>query len=364
MWKCFVALKHFQLTSILVKLLLMILNKHHASWHKSCHLKYSNSKLKKAQKRKATNLDDSEERRPSKRQALNIRHCMFCEKGMEEGDLHHVLTFDADKNIRDIVSDLQDNQLLAQIGSGDLIAKEAKYHLKCLTSLRNCYRSHQRKFTQAPEVINEKMNESRVFVELITFIEKSVDSGTLLFKLAELHSLYVDRLSDFGINKVVNKTRLKNNLLHHFPEAQEQCDGKNIVIIFKKGMEDMLKDALKKRDFSEDATILAKSAKIIRNDIFTNECLKFNGSFSSNCQENSLPSSLKFLISVILNGPNLKEQDKHESQACLTVGQLILYNMKKVSSFSAKSRHNLDREPPLPIHISASIYTSLPEARN
>ncbi len=40
---------------------------HHASWHKSCHLKYSNSKLKKAQKRKATNLDNSEERRPSKR---------------------------------------------------------------------------------------------------------------------------------------------------------------------------------------------------------------------------------------------------------------------------------------------------------
>ncbi len=127
---------------------------HHASWHKSCHLKYSNSKLKKAQKRKATNLDDSEERRPSKCQALNIRHCMFCEKGMEEGDLHHVLTFDADKNIRGIVSDLQDNQLLAQIGSGDLIAKETKYHLKCLTSLRNRYRSHQRKFTQAPEVMN------------------------------------------------------------------------------------------------------------------------------------------------------------------------------------------------------------------
>ena len=35
-------------------------------------------------------------------------------------------------------------------------------------------------------VINEKMNESRVFVELITFIENSVDSGILLFKLAEL----------------------------------------------------------------------------------------------------------------------------------------------------------------------------------
>ena len=88
--------------------------------------------------------------------------------------------------------------------------------------------------------MNEKMNESRVFIELITYIEKAAESGTLLFKLAELHSLYVNRLGDLGITNLVNKTRLKLNLLQHFPEAQEQCVDKNIVIIFKKGMEAML----------------------------------------------------------------------------------------------------------------------------
>ena len=40
------------------------------------------------------------------------------------------------------------------------------------------------------------MSESRVFVELTTYIEKAVESGTLLFRLADLHSLYVDRLGD------------------------------------------------------------------------------------------------------------------------------------------------------------------------
>ena len=85
------------------------------------------------------------------------------------------------------------------------------------------------------------MNESRVFIELIIYIEKAVESGTLLFKLAELHSLYVNRLGDLGITKLVNKTRFKLNLLQHFPEAQEQCDGKkNTVIIFNKSMEAML----------------------------------------------------------------------------------------------------------------------------
>ena len=76
----------------------------------------------------------------------------------------------------------------------------------------------------------------------------------------------------------------------------------------------MLKEALKKRDFSEDTTILAM---IIRNDTFNHQCFKFDGFFPSKCQQNSLPSSLKYLISLIYNGSNLKDQDKQESQACL-----------------------------------------------
>ena len=52
-------------------------------------------------------------------------------------------------------------------------------------------------------------------------------------------------------------------------------------------------------------------------------------SLMAQSQETSLPSSLKSLISLICNGLNLKDQDKQESQACLSVGQLIAFNMKK-----------------------------------
>jgi len=96
------------------------------------------------------------------------------------------LIFDADANIRAMVTGLQDTKLLTQIGTEDLIAKEAKYDLKCLVRLRNRYRSYQRKNQEKQRVIiNEKTNEFRVFVELTTFIEKAVESGTLLF---DLHS--------------------------------------------------------------------------------------------------------------------------------------------------------------------------------
>ena len=53
---------------------------------------------------------------PAKRQAMNINNCMFCEMESEEGDpLHQVLTFDADVNIRDMVTELKDKKLLAQM---------------------------------------------------------------------------------------------------------------------------------------------------------------------------------------------------------------------------------------------------------
>ncbi len=63
---------------------------------------------------------------------IAINTCLFCEKGCEEAGLHQVLTFDADTNICAMVTELQDTSLLARIVDvGNLIAREAKYHLKC-----------------------------------------------------------------------------------------------------------------------------------------------------------------------------------------------------------------------------------------
>ena len=70
---------------------------------------------------------------------------MFCEKGKQEGELHQIFTLDADSNVRTMVTELNDAQLLARIVGGDLIAMEVKYHLKCMVNLRNRFRSLVRK---------------------------------------------------------------------------------------------------------------------------------------------------------------------------------------------------------------------------
>lgn len=259
-----------------------------------------------------------------------------------------------------MAKELEDFELLSRISGGDLVAIEAQYHIGCLTKFRNSHRSLKRKEDNMDDdSLNEMINESRAFVELTTYIETSVDEGKMLFKLSELYSMYEARLRDLGIPKQINKTRLKTSLLDHFSDAQEQLDGKNVVIVFKEAMHSLLKDALKKRDISDDANNLAKVASIVRNDILEHKGFSFAGCFPLECQEKSIPTSLKSLVSMIINGLNLKDQNHCESQACLTVCQTIIFNTKKRSSesSSSKPRHVAPREPALPLYIGFNIHS-------
>ncbi len=47
--------------------------------------------------------------------------------------------------------ELQETDVMAKMEGGDLIALEAKYHLQCLTELRNRYRSQIRQHGQKAE---------------------------------------------------------------------------------------------------------------------------------------------------------------------------------------------------------------------
>ena len=52
---------------------------------------------------------------------------------------------------------------------------------------------------------------------------------------------------------------------------------------------------------------LASVAKLICTAMFqTENKFKFEGKFPNSCQKDSMPYSLKLLVSMILNGPSLK----------------------------------------------------------
>ncbi|KAJ3583747.1 hypothetical protein NHX12_015620 [Muraenolepis orangiensis] len=111
----------------------------------------------------------------------------------------------------------------------------------------------------------------------------------------------------------ISKVCFKEQILKYFPQAQEQSDGKNVILVFKEGMQDMPKQALK-WDYEEDVLFLAKAARL---------WFKLNALFPSQCQQNSIPTNLKSLVTMVLVGADLNDQSSADSQACLTVSHPV-----------------------------------------
>ena len=102
---------------------------------------------------------------------------------------------------------------------------------------------------------------------------------------------------------------------------------------------------------------MAKLVKVMRQDICDWKPFQFSGNFPPKCQENSIPTTLKIFISMLLNGPHVQHQDDHESQACLTISQLVCFNVKSKRHSTENYRHFKDREIPLPLYIGLNIHT-------
>jgi hypothetical protein len=152
----------------------------------------------------------------------------------------------------------------------------------------------------------------------------------------------------------VHSTRLCQKILEHFPDARAEPQGRMTVIVFNEGMEAMLKEALKKRDSTKEAQLLSQTATTIRKDILAHKTGCYTVKFEKNSQQDSYPASLDFLVSMIISGKNLKNQN-HLSQVITTICQMIVFNVKKKVKDASHTRHTLEREPPLPMYLSLKI---------
>lgn len=344
------------------------LNVNCAKWHKNCHLLFAKSKLLRAQERNARKRivdhsgdDVSTGQRKSKRvsrsdEVMGCNMCIFCKKS--DGILHKCETLELDKTLREQATELQDTDLLATIADGDLVAIEAKYHKQCMDAFRVRYRSYKRSMATLSDTTDQSMTDSRVFVEMISYIEANVEDGEYIFPLVDLHKMCVARFAALGYEKQVNKTRLKNKLLNHYKDqCQEQSVGKQTVLVFNEGLQKLIKEELKSRDFEKDALSMVHIAKLIRQEISKTKFCTFSGSFTTDCQDDSVPNSLKVLISMLLYGSNIKDQTATNSQECLTICQLIRFNCKDQPKVAENPRHHRSKEPPLPLYVGLSVHT-------
>ena len=123
-----------------------------ALWHKTRRNRFSNANLEHAKKRKHHRENEEEisdllvtestsspvKARCSSRPGSSFSsHCFFCQSSDIPANLHSAFTLEVDRRVRECASFLNDNRLIGKLASGDMVAIEAKYHVKCLVGLYN-----------------------------------------------------------------------------------------------------------------------------------------------------------------------------------------------------------------------------------
>jgi hypothetical protein len=251
------------------------LNEQEAKWHKSCYLKVNKKALerKESHKRKSDDGEASTSKRIFTRLCTEetSRHdekmvCFFCSIRTAD-DLHEFRTFQTDYRVRKCAYDLQDEQLIAKLSTGDLIAIEAKYHRKCLANLYNKARALQKHDdTESKETTCQGI----ALAELISYIQESRQYDDIkVFRLADLVKLYQDRLEQLCITGTsrINSTHLKNRILVHLPNMSAYKKGRDVFLAYECDVGTVLWEGYH-TDFDEQSIMLKNVADIIRRDIF------------------------------------------------------------------------------------------------
>ena len=308
-------------------------------WHKTCRNSFSNSNLERAKKRKHDRENEEENsnlatesasspikaRRSSLLGSSFSSHCFFCESTDIPANLHSASTLELDRRVRECASLVNDNKLIGKLASGDMVAIEAKYHAKCLVGLYNQARKLNLSLNSENASSYKPIDiEELAFSELVAFIDESLEvEEPAVLKLSDLVKFYSSKLSEIGgeHSDRINATRLKTRVLTAFPDLTTHTQGREVLLVLSHEIGNVLLEA-KNRD--SEAFCLAKAAMIVRREILRVKNT-FNGMFATDSQISAVPTSLKTLLDMIMRGPTIK-RDSAESQACLTVSQLLIFN--------------------------------------
>ena len=233
-----------------------------ARWHKSCYALFNSTKVKCAEKRRATLEEDLVGGKFTRSNVSvcskeTVPACFICDK-CDGQTLHNVSTLGLDDQVRECATLLNEERLLAKLSGGDLIALEAKYHTKCLSLL---YRKAQyaKEGKEESEQPRHRL-DGIALAELVSYIEEFGTSSAELptFKLADLANMYKSCLQRLGCDTTsrVNTSRLKERLVFQIPGLQCYNKGRDVYLAFRDDVGFALHKA-HEQDCDEEAMHLA-----------------------------------------------------------------------------------------------------------
>ena len=158
---------------------------------------------------------------------------------------------------------------------GDVVEQEFKYHPACLVGLYNRERDHLNAIKHEQSLKGSASHNWSLYFFRTYHLHmdiKATSDGTdpVIFKLADLASLYKQRLQQLGVESpYVNSTRLKEQLLSSIPELEEHKAGRDVLLAFKKDISSVLSDVSKYS--TAEAIHLAKAASIIQREMLNHK---------------------------------------------------------------------------------------------
>ena len=113
------------------------------------------------------------------------------------------------------------------------------------------------------------------------------------------------------------------------------------------------------QDSDSEAVYLACAAQIVCRHMF--DPTLFTGTFEENCQGRSVPHLLLSLVSMVLEGPSIKDQLREcSTPVALSIAQILKYNsvkhMHKQVDATSSLRHSSAQETPLPIYVGLLLH--------
>lgn len=248
---------------------------------------------------------------------------------------------------------LNDTELLAILSEGDLVAIEAKYHLRCLARLYNKVSRSECKTSGDQERL---LCEGIAFADVLVFIQTKLnESSHITFRMGELSKSYQERLAQLtgctSDSLSVHTTRLREKILAHFPSLMAHKSGREYVLV-KEGAN--LISLLHKEDQDDDALTAHFFLKQIRKIMKDNK-VKFVGEFKEGCEESSVPSSLLAVVNTLLYGSPVPPQCGATTPA-LTIAQLLMFNFRETVPKGSIVRSKREYETPLPLYMGLAAY--------
>ena len=124
----------------------------------------------------------------------------FCDEYDSPGNLHSASTLDDNKKLREWAARLNERKLIAKLYVGDLIAIEAKYHIKCLVALYNQARPLKQKVSKPTNDTSVHLDEL-TFAELFAYIEECLDvEAPAVLTLSDLVRFYTSKVQELGLS--------------------------------------------------------------------------------------------------------------------------------------------------------------------